>query len=109
MQSVVYALRQCFTSVLSAAIEFEIKDMDEEDGFSYEAVAVSVTETMNTKYNTNEYKDIIINNYRKCLFGINPYRHDTDGDFYINGDDVFDLIYSCNAFKKYRDVVFDDE
>ena len=104
--AIVEILKQIFKNELVDAIETELYDNGIEE-FSCDTVGNTVTEAMNDKY---DFSKCIKQLENIKLFNCYPFRYPEDG-FYVNGDDVFDIICSCNDcdFKFYKCLLkYDD-
>ena len=111
MESVIiiddYIVNDLIKNALINAIEDELDDMGP-DEFSCDNVGGFATDELNSKLDlTNAFLNHWGEMQRIKIFGIYPFREPEEG-FYINGDDVFDILYSHPEFKNYRYLV-DDE
>ena len=84
-------LKQIFKNEFVEAIETELYENGIED-FSCDTVGNIITDAMNSKY---DFSKCIKQLENIKILNCYPFRYPDDG-FYVNGDDVFNCIYSCN-------------
>ena len=71
---------------------------EENDKYSFDDCAQYVDEVMNTQY--KKLIEVCHDEHLTLSNGFSPYfRYNK---FYINGDDVFNIIYCCDKFKYLR-------
>ena len=84
-------IKQIFKNEFVDAIEAELYENDIEN-FSCDSIGNIITDTINSKYDFSKWIKQIEN---IKILDCYPFRYQEDG-FYVNGDDVFDCICSCN-------------
>jgi len=81
------------------------------DGFSCDNIAKTINDTINSLFKFNEFADKLVN--IEMFDDVYPFSHVMDEyKFYVNGDDIFTIMYSCNEFAEYKyslDDEYDDD
>ena len=72
---------------------------EENDKYDFDDCGEYVNEVMNEKY--KKLIEVCNDEKTEILNGFHPYLR--YGKFYINGDDVFNIIYCCDKFKYLKD------
>ena len=95
----VKAVKSKFKTTLCDALEKLSRDYDEDD-FSCDVVANVISVTINCLFNFDEFADQLVD---IKMFDVEPFRYVmNDHKFYVNGDDIFDILYRRKEFSKYK-------
>ena len=81
---------------------------DKYDVFSCDSIAKTINDTINSLFKFNEFPDKLVN--IEMFDDVYPFRDVMDiHEFYVNGDDIFTIMYSCNEFAEYKYLLDDDD
>ena len=104
-------LNKAFIKTIRQVLDDHISCYDSLEDDYYNVLyklAMDINQIMNHRYKrlVNQTKD----NHELTFFNRSmPYRYEWIDGFYINDDDLFDLIYCVKELQKYKKYIIDEE